>query len=158
MALGRVKRTRGGEYQLRIPAAERDVLRTLPARLREVLAEADPSADPALRRLFPSAYLDDPGAAEEFDEVVREELVGERARAIETMERTIDARRLGEDDLLAWLAAINDLRLVLGVRLSLTEESEPGDFEGDETARRAYALYGYLSVLEEEIVAALSGG
>lgn len=158
MALGRVKRTRGGDFQLRIPAAERDLLRTLPGRLREVLAEGDPSADPALRRLFPSAYPDDPAAAAELDGVVRADLVAERRRAIETMERTIDARRIGEADLLAWLATINDLRLVLGVRLNLTEESGPDDFEGDEAARRAYALYAYLSFLEEDMVTALSGG
>jgi len=158
VALGRVRRTRSGGFRLTIPPAERELLRTLPARLREVLEEGDPSSDPALRRLFPSAYLDDPDAAAEFDEVVRGDLVAERRRALETMERTIDARRIGEEELQAWLAAINDLRLVLGVRLNLTEGSGPDDFEGDEAGARAYALYAYLSFLEEDVVTALSGG
>lgn len=158
MAFERVKRTRRGDFQLRIPVGERDVLRTLPATLRTVLIQGDPVADPAMRRLFPSAYLDDEAAAEEFDGVVRDDLVEGRMKAIETMERTIDADRVTEDELVAWLAAINDLRLVLGVRLSVTEESRPEEFAGDEETERAFALYSYLSFLEEGVVEALSKG
>jgi hypothetical protein len=74
------------------------------------------------------------------------------------MSRTLDERTLTEDELLAWLAVINDLRLVLGVRLAVSEESVPSDFEGDEEASASYALYAYLSYLEEEVVDALAGG
>jgi hypothetical protein len=74
------------------------------------------------------------------------------------MERTLRADRLTEDELVAWLAAMNDLRLVLGVRLAVTEESTPSDFDGDPEAERAYGLYAYLSYLEEDVVRALSSG
>jgi uncharacterized protein DUF2017 len=73
------------------------------------------------------------------------------------MARTIDSTHLDEEQVLAWLGAINDLRLVLGVRLAVTEESEPADFEGDAEAEASFALYAYLSLLEEDIVEALSG-
>jgi Domain of unknown function (DUF2017) len=154
---GRVRRTRRGAFELRIPPEERDLLRTLPEQLRQLLAEADPVEDPAMRRLYPAAYLDDPDATREFDAIVRDDLTAERLRAIDTMAGTIDARSLSEDELAAWLAAINDVRLVLGVRLLVTEESEPDDFAGgpDEAA---YATYHYLSYLEEEVVDALSSG
>lgn len=156
MPFGRVKRTRRGEFRLHLPPEEREVLRTLPARLRELLQEGVGS-DPAVRRLFPSAYPDDPEAAAEFDSIVRDELMAGRMRAIETMERTLDASRLTEDELQAWLAAINDLRLVLGVRLGVTEDDDPDRFL-DEGSKRAFALYVYLSYLEEDVVAALSSG
>jgi hypothetical protein len=71
------------------------------------------------------------------------------------MAGTIDATSLSEDELAAWLATINDVRLVLGVRLRVTEESEPEDFtEGPDAA--AYAVYHYLTFLEGEVVDALS--
>ncbi|HEX6231428.1 MAG TPA: DUF2017 family protein [Actinomycetota bacterium] len=156
MAPRRVRRGRRGGFELRIPPGERDVLRALPAQLRSLLTEEHPSPDPAMQRLFPPAYLDDLEAAREFAGVVRDDLVAERLRAIETMERTIDARRLSEDELGAWLATINDLRLVLGVRLGVSEESGPEDFEGDHASEQAFALYAYLSALEGEVVDALA--
>jgi hypothetical protein len=138
-----VKRSRLGGYVVRLPSAEREVLGSLPPMLRALLAEQD-AEDPALRRLFPSAFLDDEEAAAEFDSVVRE--------------RTVGSDRLSEEELSAWLASVNDLRLVLGVRLAVTEESTPAEFNGDPETEQAYALYAYLSYLEEEMVEALSNG
>jgi hypothetical protein len=153
----RVRRSRAGGFAVRIPAVEREVLRGLPGQLRELLTDGDVAEDPALRRLYPSAYLDDPTASAEFDGLVRGDLTERRLRAIDAMERTVDARELSEDDLLSWLGAINDLRLVLGVRLAVTEESDEADFAADAREEASFALYRYLSGLEEEIVAALSG-
>jgi hypothetical protein len=152
----RIVRSAAGGFDLRIPRSERNVLRALPDQLRRLLDEGD-TEDPALRRLYPSAYLDDPVAAAEFDGFVRDDLTEQRMKAIEIMARTIDSAHLDEEEVLAWLAAVNDLRLVLGVRLAVTEESEPEDFEGDEETRGSYAVYSYLSILEEDIVEALSG-
>jgi Domain of unknown function (DUF2017) len=142
---------------VRLPSAEREVLGTLPPMLRALLSEQDPH-DPAVHRLFPSAYLDDEKAAAEFDSVVRDDLMGQRLAAIETLERTVGSDRLSEEELSAWLASVNDLRLVLGVRLAVTEESRPEEFRGDAETEQAYALYAYLSYLEEELVEALAGG
>lgn len=153
----RVKRERRGTFELRIPEQEREVLRALPGQLRSLIEDGDPIEDPALRRLYPAAHLDDPAATAEFDRLVRDDLTAQRISAIETMTRTLDAVRVSEAELLAWLAAINDLRLVLGVRLAVTEESEAEDFAGDPEREGSFALYGYLSYLLEEIVQALSG-
>ena len=152
----RIVRSSAGGFDLRIPRSERNVLRGLPEQLRLLLDEGD-AEDPALQRLHPSAYPDDPVAAAEFDGFVRDDLTEQRMKAIETMSRTIDSEHLDEEEVVAWLAAINDLRLVLGIRLAVTEESEPEDFEGDEGTHGSYALYAYLSMLEEDIVEVLSG-
>jgi hypothetical protein len=152
----RIVRSSAGGFDLRIPRSERNVLRGLPDQLRLLLDEGD-AEDPALQRLHPSAYPDDPVAAAEFDGFVRDDLTEQRMKAIETMSRTIDSEHLDEEEVVAWLAAINDLRLVLGIRLAVTEESEPEGFEGDEGTRGSYALYVYLSMFEEDIVEALSG-
>jgi hypothetical protein len=155
MAARRIKRTRRG-FEVRIPTDERDVLRTLPEQMRAVLGEGERD-DPVMKRLYPSAYLDDEGAAAEFDTAVRDDLTRERLDALEGFERTLDAKTLTEEELAGWLAVMNDARLVLGVRLSVSEETMPSDFQGNETAMASYALYAFLSYLVEEIVDALSG-
>ena len=53
----RIRRTRSGEFELRLPPDERDVLRSLPGQMRDALALGD--ADPAVARLNPSACPDD---------------------------------------------------------------------------------------------------
>jgi hypothetical protein len=155
MAARRIKRTRRG-FEVRIPTDERDVLRTLPEQMRAVLGEGERD-DPVMKRLYPSAYLDDESAAAEFDTAVRDDLTRERLDAVEGFERTLDAKTLTEEELAGWLAVMNDARLVLGVRLSVSEETVPSDFQGNETAMASYALYAFLSYLVEEIVDALSG-
>ena len=72
------------------------------------------------------------------------------------MEATIDADRLSEDDVLAWLGVCNDLRLVLGTRLDITEETTEADFPADDERSSAFALYGYLTWLVDAMVEALS--
>ena len=128
------------------------MLRALPAQLRDLLH----GNDPALHRLNPPAYPDDAAKEAEYRELVREDLQGQRRRSLDLMERTIDAERLDEEQISAWLAALNDLRLVLGTRLDVTEELyEDGIPERDPRAP-AFALYLYLGWLEEQVVAALS--
>jgi hypothetical protein len=154
VALRRIKRSRRG-FEVRLPSDERDILRTLPEQMRALLTAAERD-DPVMKRLYPSAYLDDEGAADEFDSATRDDLTQERLEALDAFERTLDAKTLSEDELVGWLAVMNDARLVLGVRLAVTEETVPSDFT-DDAAAASYALYAFLSYLVEEIVDALSG-
>jgi hypothetical protein len=151
-----ITRRDDGGFGVEIDPEQRDLLRGLPAQLRELLANGEAETDAALRRLFPTADLDDAAHAAEFDRMVRDDLTEQRRSAIAAMERTIDADRLSEDELLGWLGVVNDLRLVLGTRLDVREESGPEDFEGADPRAHAYALYAYLSYLEEQIVEALA--
>jgi hypothetical protein len=151
-----IKRTRRG-FELRLDAEEREVLRGLPGQLRRLLEEESPSSDPAMARLYPPAYPDDPIRNLEFEMVAGDDLTKQRLAAVETMERTIDAERLDEDELTAWIAVTNDLRLVLGTRLEITEETRVGDVPPEDPRSGAFALYAYLTFLVDEGVGALSG-
>jgi hypothetical protein len=148
----RVRRTRSGEFELRLPDAERALLRELPAQMREVL-DAD---DPVLARLFPAAYPDDEEHERQFREMVRDDLRSGRRKAQNVMEATLDADRISEEELLAWVSTINDARLVLGTRLDVTEELDPSDVDDRDPRAPMYAVYAYLSWLEEQAVEALS--
>jgi Domain of unknown function (DUF2017) len=152
----RIVRRADGGFDVDIPADQRDVLRDLPRQLRELLRGGDPVGDPALRRLYPTADRDDPDHAAEFERLTRDDLTEQRTAAIDAVERTIDADRLSEDELVGWLAVLNDLRLVLGTRLEVTEEMTAEDFDARDARAPVYALYAYLSYLEEQIVEALA--
>jgi hypothetical protein len=146
---------RGG-VRVRLPASVRGLLRELVPQLREVLEGGDASADQALARLFPAAYPDDPLRSLEFETSVGEELLRERLDALRTIEETLDADRLTDDQLLAWHATVNALRLVLGTRIGITEATSGDDLEGDALA--AFELYHDLTVLESWIIEVLPLG
>jgi hypothetical protein len=151
-----IKRTRRG-FELRLGPDEREVLRGLPGQLRQLLEEESPASDPSMVRLYPPAYPDDPIRNLEYELVAGDDLTKQRLAAAETMERTIDADRLDEDELIAWIGVANDLRLVLGTRLEITEETREGDFPPGDPRAGAFALYAYLTFLVDEGVGALSG-
>jgi uncharacterized protein DUF2017 len=149
-----VHRTRRGDFRVRLSAAERDLLRSLPGQLRELL-ETD---DPSLERLFPPAYPDDPQREDEFRGLVRGELLAGKRDALRVVEETADADRLTEEQITAWLGALNDLRLVLGTRLDVTEELSERGLPDDDPRAASFAVYGYLGWLEEQVVVALASG
>ncbi|MGH9065735.1 MAG: DUF2017 family protein [Acidimicrobiales bacterium] len=146
MIRARLRRTRDGRWQLRLPAQERDLLRALPAQVSQLIATADPSA----RRLFPPAYADDPEGEEDYRSMVGDQLLESHQGALRVLEETVDATHLDDEQLHAWLGALNDLRLVLGTSLDVTEEIAPLP-AGDPRAP-AMATYAYLSMLQESLV------
>ena len=148
----RVRRTRRGDFRLSLPQEERQILRTLPAELRHLLT----TDDPALARLFPPAYPDDPERNAEYLSLVREDLMTGRLEALRVMEATVDAERLSEGELASWLAALNDLRLVLGSRLEVTQDMDLENVTDEDPREPAYGLYLYLGWLQEQVVEALS--
>lgn len=150
----RIERTREGDFRLRLPRAERELLRRLPAGLRELLAAAP--AHPDLRRLFPPAYEDETDEAE-YRRLMHADLVEGRRQALRVLEASVDNERLSLDEAQAWLTALNDLRLVLGTRLDVSEETLLHGFDSREPRAPPLALYAYLSGLQEEFVAAIGG-
>lgn len=147
----RVRRTRQGDFELRLPAGERDLLRSLPGQLEELLDHPDTDD---LRRLFPPAYTEDTDSEHDYRSLMQEDLVDGHRKALETMAATVDATRLDEEQLAGWLGALNDLRLVLGTRLDVAEEQRP--LAPDDPRAPAMALYGYLTWLQQQVVEALA--
>jgi hypothetical protein len=118
--------------------------------------------DPVLARLLPDAYSDDPEASGEFRRYTEQGLRSGKVAAARTVLATLPAGggrvRLSGPEAQAWLRALNDVRLALGVRLEVTddfddraEEIEPDD------PRAAYVdVYHWLAFLQETLVRALS--
>ena len=150
----RIQRDRKGGYRLRLPSEERELLRSLPDQLRDVMR----TDDPGLRRLFPPAYADDSDAEDEYRRLMRNELLEGKLAALRVVAETADADHLTQEQLEAWLGAIESLRLYLGTVLDVSEDAYANAPAPNDPDAPAMALYGYLSWLQDQAVEALSAG
>jgi hypothetical protein len=142
---------RGDEVRLRLDVHERLLLSDLLDELELLLDDPD---DPELRRLFPPAYSDRVDD-EQYQSLVRDQLLSGRAKALATVRETLVAETLDLEQADQWLRALNDMRLVLGTRWDVTEELDYGRLDLDAPRGRQLAVYGYLSWLQEQMVEAL---
>lgn len=152
----RVRRDRHGRYELRLGPPERNLLRSLAPQMEELLAAED---DPAVARLFPTAYPEDCDVDRqtEYRLLAHDELRQSHRAALETLGRSADAERLEESQLQEWIRALNCVRLVLGTRLDITEEGDERPTDVEDPRMAAFAAYDFLTWLQGEIIDALSG-
>ena len=147
---GPVVRTKHGTYKLNLADDHREVLTHLVTQLRDSLLTTTDAA--ALRRLFPTAYHDDPKKDAEYQRLMREELLASRLSSIEIALAVISRRdELNESEIDAFARSINSLRLVLGTALDIAEsdyvylsDSENQPKNGDPLQRELYDYLGWL--------------
>jgi hypothetical protein len=126
--------------------------------------------DPAIARLVPDAYADDPGAAADFRAVTERDLLERRrqdagivlgslgaAAALpdeaaddEALRETVDLR-LDPETLRAWLRCLAAIRLVLATRLDIRSEE---DHDLDDPR---FGIYEWLGYRLDGLVHAASG-
>ena len=148
-----------GEEQLPVPAVQRGALPTddeLSALTGmggpDPLAdEPAPPDDPALARLLPDAYRDDPDAAGEYRRLMEASLRRDKVDAAEKLLAALPGEGPGEVRLdpastELWLATINDVRLALGTRLEVREDMPEPDPEDPDAP--AYVVYLWLTELQ----------
>jgi len=154
---GSLRRRPDGTFGWNLAKNERDVLRHVAKDFRAVLTTETPSSDPSLQRLFPPARTDDPIEELEYERKIGDSLLSAKLEQLTILERCVGSRVLSEEDVLACMRAVNDLRLVLGTRLDVREDSDPSEFAGDPERRSTFELYAYLSWLLESLIDAMSG-
>lgn len=179
MSVHGFRRTATGRIVLRVDVVEKGLLTTLLEQLVEFvtpegaededplvsLVGLDPDAarpdDPALARLFPDAYLDDVDSSAQFrrftERSLRETKLAHAATALDTLRRSGEKVTLSADEAGAWLGALNDVRLALGTRLGVTEESmaELAELPDDDPRAATFHVYDWLTYLQETLVRAL---
>lgn len=152
----RLVRGRGGGVRLRLPARERELLAALAA---ELGVRLDDDADaPDFARLFPPAYAEDPDDEQDYRALMHEELLGGKHETIRVFRASLERDALTEEELDAWLRVLNDLRLVLGTRLDVTETAFADGLDPRDPDAPDLALYGYLSWLQEQAVEVAAAG
>jgi hypothetical protein len=123
---------------------------------------SSPPDDPVLARLFPDAYGDEePDAAGDFRRYTEPGLRSGKVAAARTVLTTLPEAggrvRLSAGDAEAWLRALNDVRLALGVILGITEdyERELADVTGSDPRSAYLQVYDWLTFLQETLVRSL---
>jgi uncharacterized protein DUF2017 len=159
-----VRRLPGGGVRVRLTVRERDLLASLPAQLRPLLAGEHDLSTPAgliRERLFPAAYAD-PMDELEYRELVGTTISAERLAAVEDFARTLQggstrrswwSTELDAEQAAAWLSALNDARLTLAMVVGVTSE-EQWQHGVDPSDPTSVALY-YLGWLQEQLLDAL---
>jgi hypothetical protein len=149
----RIEPAASGGVHFVLPPAERELLLQLRAELLSLLASAPD--DPLLKRLFPPAY-DDGRRNAEYRRLMEDELMDGLREAFDVMEATAGLDKLSPAEADAWLRALTDLRLVLGTRLDVREDTFAEGLDLSDPRAPELAVYGYLSWLQEMLVAAVS--
>ena len=168
-----------GRIVLRVDVVEKGLLGTLLEQVIEMVRPEDtPSGDPledligitgsatapedpALARLLPDAYRDDPEAAADFrrytEHGLREEKATRARIALASLRRSGEKVTLAEGEADAWLGALNDMRLALGTRIGITEDNheELAGLADDDPRSAAYHVYDWLTFLQESLVRSL---
>jgi hypothetical protein len=178
--------TRGGGVRAWLAAAEASLLRSLVGQVMTLVAAEDTEntrdadindlealfielpdkapdtpEDPVLARLLPDGYTDDPEAAGEFRKYTEAGLRSAKHRAALDMLATLPVAggrvQLSGEQAIAWLKALNDIRLALGVRLGVTEDFEEqwGKLAQDDPQWTAFEVYAWLGAVQESLVQAL---
>jgi hypothetical protein len=126
------------------------------AQLLNMTGSTQISDDPALARLFPDGYSDDEHASADFRRFTEQDLRAQKQAALATVQGTLGDWNgkvtITDQQAQEWLKALNDLRLVLGTRLEISDEAET-DFEADEPGIH---LYNYLTYLQGTLIDALT--
>ncbi|WP_156685826.1 oxidative stress transcriptional regulator AosR [Mycobacterium sp. Marseille-P9652] len=130
---------------------------------------ADPPRDPTLRRLLPDFVKPDddgpvPEVAESLNPALRSlhepEIIEAKRVAAQRLLDTVPDNggrfELDETDAEAWVAAVNDIRLSLGVMLEVGPEG-PERLPADHPLAVHFDVYQWLTVLQEYLVLVLMG-
>jgi hypothetical protein len=141
-----------------------DEIAALEALLHASPAGQTPAApeDPVLARLLPDGYRDDPEAASEFRKYTEPALRSAKQQVAQQVLDTLpDAGgriHLTQEQAMAWLKALNDVRLALGIRLGVTEDFEEqwGRLTQDDPQWAAFEVYAWLGAVQESLVQALA--
>jgi len=160
----RIARAADGRITVLLAPREREILGSLAAELAAEVAAVSGGAgehdegpsDPGLDRLRPDAVAGDRAASDAFRELTGADLEAARQARFATLAATIDRASIDDAEASAWLGAVNDLRLVRGTRLGVTEETGQKPLDEQDPNAGATVLYLWLGWVQEELVETLA--
>lgn len=125
------------------------------------ISEATRPSDPAVLRLFPDAYSD-PEQALEFRRYTEDGLRRAKSATLNVVRDSLVASGeklvLSRQQAEAWVATLNDLRLLLGTRLGVTQDQDDWDrLDPGDPALVAYSTYEFLGWVQATLLHALYG-
>ncbi len=143
------------------------VLRQAAAELAALIANDPDPDDPAVERLFPDVYPEDPAQEAEFRRFTEADLKAAKLQQAKTVLADLieggGEVRLPEEKADLWLRALTDIRLALGTRLGVQDETDI-EAEIDAAVGRnptsprvgQLTVYLFLTELQASLVGALT--
>ena len=127
--------------------------------------EPEMSEDPVLKRLFPTAYPEDPAASSDFRRFTERDLRAQKVAEAQVVLDRLETTDLGAHDLRiprdeaeAWLRTLTSVRLAVATRLGIDDaESAERLAELPEDDPRSFlaSVYDWLGFAQETMVNAL---
>ncbi|MDG4817736.1 DUF2017 domain-containing protein [Micromonospora carbonacea] len=160
-------RRRGERYVATLAVDEVRVLRKVASEVVGLLTEGFDHTDPVVGRLFPEVYPDDSAGTAEFRKYTEGDLkTGKIDQAGAILAALPDSAggevQLDAEAAEAWLRALNDARLAMGVRLEIKDGTDLGAeldaaVGADPSSSRVFQLsvYAYLGYLQESLLNAM---
>ena len=151
---------RGGGVVARLDPAEAGIVGLLLDQLEQLLdADADDvGGDPVMARLLPEGHRGDPELAADYRDLTESSLRSGKADDLAMVRATLPPEggevRLDAEQAGAWLRSTNDLRLAMGTRLEITEDTEPPE-ELTEERDHQLGVYYWLTAVQGSLVDAL---
>ncbi|MFY1633790.1 DUF2017 domain-containing protein [Solwaraspora sp. WMMB335] len=157
----------GGRIVATFTPDEVRVLRKVAAEVVGLLTEGFDHDDPVVGRLFPDTYPDDPDSSAEFRRYTESDLKTAKIDQAGAVLAALPGEQGGEvrldgETAEAWLRAINDARLAMGVRLDIKPDTDLGaELSAAETADPSsgrlfqLSVYAYLGYLQESLLGAM---
>ena len=144
---GGIRQLPDGRFALDWRDGDRTMITTLATDFDQLVAGDDPS----IVRLFPPAYGGDDERSSGYAAMTRDDLIERRRASAATLLAAIDADSIDGDQLVVVMRALNDLRLVLGTELDVSEDHHPRVRPSDPDAPR-WAAYERLTALLGQVI------
>ena len=147
---------RTGTIHVKSDEGEADLFRGLLGEM-QILLEADiPPADPVVERLFPRAYQDEE-QERAYRDLIGDDLTSAKLETLRSVRDSVGEMGpldvdLGPDEVEAWLRLLTDLRLAIGVRLDVTEETMDATVDPDDPEAPAYSVLHWLGWIQGSIL------
>lgn len=118
-------------------------------------SQAEKPTDPISTRLFPDAYPDDPEASMEFrrftERSLRETNVN-RAKSVLADIEDQTTLTLSGDQWQRWVGFLNSLRLALGTRLEVDQDTWTQERSESDPLYQIFELYNWLTWMQETFI------
>ena len=118
-------------------------------------SQAAKPTDPISTRLFPDAYPDDPDASMEFRRFTERSLRDTNVKRAKRVLADLEGRTkltLNSDQWQQWVGFLNSLRLALGTRLEIDQESWNEERSESDPLYQLHELYDWLTWMQETLI------
>ena len=146
MASREIKKLSEDRYKLDLHPQIRQLLSDLKQTTLDHIEEGSPAA----KRIYPIAYSGSAEMEMDFEKLTRKPLMNHHRENLALFESSLSKSVLTQNEVLAWIGSLNDMRLVLGTALDL-DEDQPSP-SADDPNYEGYVIYDLLTYLQGVLI------